>query len=139
MKTFRMIGMALVAVLMCVNFTACGGSDDEDENTKESTIELLMGTWFSGDNSEDYPFFIVEKGFCYFSPDHKISTHGEKYKYTFDSRTIILTCYQYDYDGGYYFDFADYFRVKSITKDKVTLEFLSDDMTVKRSKSFVRY
>ena len=57
-----------------------------------------MGTWFSGDNSEDYPFFIVEKGFCYFSPDHKISTHGEKYKYTFDSRTNILTCYQYDYD-----------------------------------------
>ena len=28
MKTFRMIGMALMAVLMCVNFTSCSEDDD---------------------------------------------------------------------------------------------------------------
>lgn len=29
MRTFRLIGMALIAMLMCVNFTACSSDDDE--------------------------------------------------------------------------------------------------------------
>ncbi|MFK1867229.1 hypothetical protein ACIXFO_16805 [Bacteroides fragilis] len=32
MKTFRLIGMALLAVVMCENFTSC--SDDEEKPTK---------------------------------------------------------------------------------------------------------
>ena len=32
MQTFRLIGMALLAIVMCVNFTSC--SDDEEEPTK---------------------------------------------------------------------------------------------------------
>ena len=32
MKTFRLIGMALLAIVMCVNFTSC--SDDEEEPSK---------------------------------------------------------------------------------------------------------
>lgn len=39
MKTFRMIGMALVAVLMCVSFVACGSDDDEPEGAS------IIGTW----------------------------------------------------------------------------------------------
>ena len=39
MKTLRLIGMAIVAVIMCVNFVAC--SDDDEEETN-ATIE---GTW----------------------------------------------------------------------------------------------
>ena len=30
MKTFRLIGMALLAVVMCVNFASCSGGDDEE-------------------------------------------------------------------------------------------------------------
>ena len=41
MKTFRLIGMALFAIMMCVNFTAC--SSDDDEKNFESS---LIGTWF---------------------------------------------------------------------------------------------
>ena len=33
MKTFRLIGMALLAIVMCANFTAC--SSDDDEITKD--------------------------------------------------------------------------------------------------------
>ena len=40
MKTFRLIGMALLAVVMCVNFTSC--SDDEEEQGETYSIE---GTW----------------------------------------------------------------------------------------------
>ena len=32
MKTFRLIGMALLAVVMCVNFVSC--SDDDEEPIK---------------------------------------------------------------------------------------------------------
>ena len=39
MKTFRMIGTALLAVLMCVNFASC--SEDEDLISK---IEIVEGT-----------------------------------------------------------------------------------------------
>lgn len=41
MKAFRLIGMALFAIMMCVNFTACS-SDDDEENFESS----YMGTWF---------------------------------------------------------------------------------------------
>ena len=40
MKTFRLIGMALLAVVMCMNFTSC--SDDEEEQGETYSIE---GTW----------------------------------------------------------------------------------------------
>ena len=48
MKTFRIIGMALFAVLMCVNFTACSEKGGDDENT-EKYSELILGTWKKGD------------------------------------------------------------------------------------------
>ena len=38
MKTFRFIGMALFAVLLCVNFVACGGSDDTPKIEKEEHV-----------------------------------------------------------------------------------------------------
>lgn len=41
MKTFRLIGMALLAVVMCVNFTSCS-DDDEEEQGETFNIE---GTW----------------------------------------------------------------------------------------------
>lgn len=42
MKAFRLIGMALFAIMMCVNFTACSSDDDDEENFESS----LIGTWF---------------------------------------------------------------------------------------------
>lgn len=41
MKTLRLIGMAIMAVIMSVNFTAC--SDDDEDNTP--TSEKLIGQW----------------------------------------------------------------------------------------------
>ena len=43
MKTLRLIGMALVAVIMSVNFAAC--SDDDDEGEGKSLSEKLVGHW----------------------------------------------------------------------------------------------
>ena len=41
MKTFRLIGMALLAVVMCVNFVSCSSDDDEEEISAS-----LEGTWY---------------------------------------------------------------------------------------------
>lgn len=60
MKTFRLIGMALLA--LCVTFTSCSNDEEEDSNT---TIAQLKGIWFNGEN-ENYPYFIIEDGYCYF-------------------------------------------------------------------------
>ncbi len=32
MKTFRLIGMALITIVMSVNFTSCSSDDDEENN-----------------------------------------------------------------------------------------------------------
>ena len=42
MKTFRFIGMALIAVFMCVNFTAC--SDDDDDLTPDGGSNIPTNT-----------------------------------------------------------------------------------------------
>ena len=33
MRTFRMIGMALMVVLMCVNFASCGNDDPTGDSS----------------------------------------------------------------------------------------------------------
>ena len=34
MKTFRLIGMALLAIVMCVNFASCSDDDEEEERNR---------------------------------------------------------------------------------------------------------
>ena len=46
MKTFRLIGMALLAVVMCVNFTSC--SDDDEEEQGETFSRYLVVAKFKG-------------------------------------------------------------------------------------------
>ena len=49
MKTLRFIGMAIIAVIMSVNFAACCRDDDE-ENKSNS---LLVGTWIMTKSIKD--------------------------------------------------------------------------------------
>ena len=135
MKTFRLIGMALLA--LCVTFTSCSNDEEEDSNT---TIAQLKGIWFNGETA-NYPYFIIEDGYCYFSENTSVVTgnNGEKYKYTFDSKTNIMTCYQYDFEESKYFSQADYFKVKSISATKLTLEILDDNQVeVYETMNFIK-
>ena len=53
MKSYRTIGMEVLAVFMCVSFTACSDEDDE------SSVHPLVGAWtrLLGDGrSEIYEF-----------------------------------------------------------------------------------
>lgn len=69
MKTFRFIGMALFAVLMCVNFASCSSSDDDPTEEPEEggvvvsgkKLTKIVGTSGNGD-SENYTFKYDDKG-----------------------------------------------------------------------------
>ena len=44
MKTLRYIGMAILAVILSVNFAAC--SDDDEWNTESDNLqEIIVGAW----------------------------------------------------------------------------------------------
>lgn len=45
MKTLRFIGMAIIAVVISVNFVACSSDDDENESNSP-----LVGTWVNIEN-----------------------------------------------------------------------------------------
>lgn len=97
MKTFRILGMALFAILLCVNLVACGGSDEpevDDESgvvTNEKKLVEMSIVW-SGDES-------VTNTFTYDNNNRLISAkHTEFYngkshtntkKYTWGSGIII--------------------------------------------------
>lgn len=134
MKTFRLIGMALLAIVLCVNFASCSSDDDED-----STLKLLQGVWYDA-NTDGYPYFIVEKDHCYFSDQPSTVNYDEKYKYTFDSKTNILYCYGYNSEENTYDDDAWLIRVKSISNTNLTIELLDEDdnQTVRDTRNCTR-
>ena len=118
MKTFRFIGMALLAIVMCVNFASCSSDNDEESNGGKSTQELLQGVWYDA-YTDDCPYFIVEKGYCYFANQPSTVYYVEKYKYTFDSKNNTLMCYGYDEESDTYDNEPWYIRVKSVSDTKL--------------------
>lgn len=50
MKTFRLIGMAVMAVLMCVNFTSCSSDDSDIEpSVPQKPKEYMVSLGFTGE------------------------------------------------------------------------------------------
>lgn len=91
MKTLRLIGMAIVAVIMSVNFTAC--SDDDDEGEGKSLSEKLVGHWVLTYEEG----FIKEENY----PDYEWS-HEPKDEYEYFGHFTFRadgTYSQYDLDG----------------------------------------
>ena len=85
MKTLRFLGMALFAVLVCVNFASCGGSDDENA---ESSVNWNPYFWFDGNSSK-----YVQSGAEYHYTDdlreHDIRISADK-NIEADKRTEFL-------------------------------------------------
>lgn len=100
MKTLRLIGMALIAVIMCVNFVAC--SDDEDESGNAAS---LIGTWkiekvaTNGVEEEwdGYPYFIVTDTHCYYTDEEGIEK-SDYSTYTYDVKSKVMHCKYVNHD-----------------------------------------
>lgn len=87
--------MALIAVIMCVNFAACS-DDDEDESGNAAS---LIGTWkiekvaTNGVEEEwdGYPYFIVTDTHCYFTDEEDIEK-SDYCTYTYDTKSKVMHC-----------------------------------------------
>lgn len=116
MKTFRLIGMALVAVLVCLNFSSCSG-DDEEEVSNKSLKEMLIGQWeqFHSDGTYD-DVFIFDKNSIKWYEDYDSPKLVTTYSpYTIDEETKIITGRD-TYDGS-----THNFLVMEISDTKMTL------------------
>ena len=94
MKTLRFIGMAIIAVIMSVNFVACS-SDDNDENENNSP---LVGTWVNIENKNSMEYkevmTINENG----TGSSANYTNGQldkdgvdNFRYTYDENSKVFT------------------------------------------------
>ena len=83
MKTLRFIGMAIVAIIMSVNFVAC--SDDDDDNP-------IVGVWQNDDEDEHLrlKFNADGSGEEYLFWDNDSESYRHQFTYTYDSATSTL-------------------------------------------------
>lgn len=51
MKTVRMIGLALFAILLCVNFSSCSSNDDVEPDAPQKPKEYIVSLGFTGEIS----------------------------------------------------------------------------------------
>lgn len=61
MRNFKLIGMALLAIVLCMNFVSCSNDDkDIDVNSLEGTWGLIQesGTEYDSKEGERIPYFI---------------------------------------------------------------------------------
>ena len=100
MITLRFIGMAVIAVIMSVNFMAC--SDDDDEDDKQSNT--IIGTWeVTGDTSDEeyndigdiYTFYSDGTGLLEWVDNSGKDSSTITYKINSDNTIIYI-----DYEDG---------------------------------------
>lgn len=122
MKTFRKIGMAIIAVLVSLSFTACGGDDDEEDGGGSSsgavTVSAVQGT----KRNAHYTYKITVKysgsdaKSCglYYGPTSGMS----KTKTSSGSGTHTFSCDFYTGSTYYYQGFVKTTSGKTLTSSK---------------------
>ena len=97
MKTLRFIGMAVIAVIMSVNFMAC--SDDDHEDDKQSNT--IIGTWeVTGDSDSDEEHNAIGEIYTFYSNGTVLNEWENDfytYNYKLNSDNTILSI---DYEDG---------------------------------------
>lgn len=113
MRTFRLIGMTLLMVMLTVNFTACSDDDDDNELSLpvDNTLELLIGTW-EGTGEVAGRLFKFNEDYTY-SYDYSNETENGTFEY-FPNRYMFVTYYTTDWG-------EENTIVVKITKDELYL------------------
>ena len=119
MKTFRMIGMALFAVLMCVNFASCGGSDDDptEEGVVTNGKKLISIT-----EEYDSDGGLYTYSFAYDNKDRVMSVTTKDYYY----ETPITRVTNIEWDNN--------LIIESRNREKLTLT-IADGRVIKGQSS----
>ena len=116
MRTFRLIGMTLLMVMLTVNFTACSDDDDDNELSLpvDNTLELLIGTW-EGTGEVAGRLFKFNEDYTY-SYDYSNETENGTFEY-FPNRYMFVTYYTTTNWG----EENTIYTVVKITKEEVYL------------------
>ena len=116
MRTFRLIGMTLLMVMLTVNFTACSDDDDDNELSLpvDNTLELLIGTW-EGTGEVAGRLFKFNEDYTY-SYDYSNETENGTFEY-FPNRYMFVTYYTTTNWG----EENTIYTVVKITKDELYL------------------
>ena len=112
MKTFRFVGTALIAVLLCVNFSACKGNDDDTDGTKKISKIVRQAT-DGKPKIATYTFNYDDKGRLVRATDSWDSGWSySSYKYLLEwsDNAIVVTwidSLNYKYTGSYTLELVD--------------------------------
>lgn len=112
MKIFRMIGLAVVAILMCVNFSSC---KDDDDDAKTASI---VGSWVDVEDP-DYTVVFTSSNFE-FLEDGDLEYSGT---YSLSGNKISLTIKKFP-GGEQYVGTTETYDVYELTEN--TLKFGDD-------------
>lgn len=93
MKTFRLIGMALLAIVMCVNFASCSDDDEEETGTN------IVGTWKYTSNEDGTGSFTFKSNGGLIWDDGEETTSNHTYQLN-DSELKIIFNDNDDYTLG---------------------------------------
>ena len=97
MKAFRLIGIAIMAILISVNFASCSSDDDEEETNSE--YKALLGSWQMSEQDGD---ILVTSSFIFNSNGTYSFTYAENGdsdevytgKFTYDANSHKITRYE---------------------------------------------
>lgn len=88
MKTIRFIGMALIAMLMCMNFTACSSDDDENGGDNNSIVGFWKITSYDDDffdNEEEHNANPEKIVYLEFTSSNEVHPYNAKKQYMADA------------------------------------------------------
>ena len=119
MRTFRLIGMTLLMVMLTVNFTACSDDDDNELSLPvDNTLELLIGTW-EGTGEVAGRLFKFNEDYTY-SYDYSNETENGTFEY-FPNRYMFVTYYTNDWGQGDWKEENIIYTIVKITEDELIL------------------
>lgn len=92
MKTFRLIGMVLVSIIMCVNFATCSSDDDELQINEDGIVEnekKIVERTYSIEKRKDYDYYYYDNKERLSSIKYEKSDSGNKEVFTWGENIII--------------------------------------------------
>ncbi|NMW38705.1 hypothetical protein [Phocaeicola vulgatus] len=122
MRTFRLIGMTLLMVMLTVNFTACSDDDDDNELSLpvDNTLELLIGTW-EGTGEVAGRLFKFNEDYTYsYDTPYSNETENGTFEY-FPNRYMFVTYYTNDWGQGDWKEENIIYTIVKITEDELIL------------------
>lgn len=126
MKTFRLIGMTFMAIMLCVNFAACSDDDEEGDGGYK-----LAGTAWTQDGDDDVFCFLNGGEVVTYEnyTDYKNGAKAYHMKWSVSGDVLTLTYNGYFENGTIVPEnqSTDYYQITSFSDSKMVLKLIDTD------------